>query len=55
MKPDDHNSTNTAGAAKTAAFSQLRGIFVGPAVDWHVPNYLAGAGGRVEGRASGGD
>jgi hypothetical protein len=30
-KPDDHNSTNTAGAAKTAQSSNVRGIFLGPA------------------------
>jgi hypothetical protein len=31
IKPDDHNSTNTAGAAKTAACSNVRGIVLGPA------------------------
>jgi hypothetical protein len=36
-KPDDHNSTNTTGAAKTAKSSNERGIFLGPAAKWNVP------------------
>ena len=37
IKPDDHNSTNTPGAAKTAACSNVRGIVLGPAANWYVP------------------